>query len=548
MARNRRFALIGITALTTVSVGANMPSPASAKSQAKELIKYLNPAAEKGYTNESQDRLIKKSAFKSSQMPELAACANKDIGFFVTVPHDKLNDAAALQEMVNKPLVNGLSVMFTWNELEPADSQFNFSQLDQALDICSRSQKSLIVRVSTCGMDTNPASSDTPKWVFDAGAKSISYEGADGQGHLMPIFWDTTYLANWSNFVKELGKRYDNNPFIHSFGITGGGALGSTMVLPVATENSHTQSAEIETQLKKDFGMDQRQLGEHWKYVVDIFAKAFPTARLNFDIDPATPGRAGQDTLDQITDYLVYRYGDRIFLCRQNVNSAKHGFDEFRIFLKFRSDTESGLQLTGNLDATTLDKISKFALDDGVSFIELPETVISSTDATAQKTLSYLADHLGYELVVQGASIQDKVQAGEPIKASFTFMNLGDAAPIKPNREFDKDVAGSYKVAVELRDKEGKTVVVSLHTPAPPTNKWQSGKAITWDEDLKMPKLEPGEYSAWLSLVDVDANRRIRFIYASSSEPKPIIVAPLGTVKVLPESSSIGATPSEATH
>lgn len=82
---------------------------------------------------------------------------------------------------------------------------------------------------------------------------------------------------------------------------------------------------------------------EHWKYVADIFPKAFPHTRLNFDIDPPTPNRAGQDSLDEISDYLIYRYGQRIYLTRQGIGDAKHGFDQYRVLLKFHGDTLTGI-------------------------------------------------------------------------------------------------------------------------------------------------------------------------------------------------------------
>jgi hypothetical protein len=82
--------------------------------------------------------------------------------------------------------------------------------------------------------------------------------------------------------------------------------MGGTPVVPEMSQPMNKETYKVlQDQLTKDHGMSQRQLVEHWKYVADIFPKAFPTARLNFDIDPTTPNRAGQDSLDEISDYLV---------------------------------------------------------------------------------------------------------------------------------------------------------------------------------------------------------------------------------------------------
>jgi hypothetical protein len=87
---------------------------------------------------------------------------------------------------------------------------------------------------------------------------------------------------------------------------------------------------------------------------------------------------------------------------------------------------------------------------------------------------------------------------------------------------FDKDQPSSYRVQIELRDAEGKPVLQNIHTPPVPTTKWTSGQAITWEEELKMVdgdkrQLPPGEYTAWLSLVDPNVNRKIQFLNATSA-------------------------------
>ncbi|MHA0110833.1 hypothetical protein ACXYUI_27320, partial [Klebsiella pneumoniae] len=91
-----------------------------------------------------------------------------------------------------------------------------------------------IVRVATCGVDLpaeeSKAISDTPSWVYENGAKSVKYLDKNNKAHLMPIFWDQTYLAAFSNFINEMGSRYDKNALIQSVGITGGGFLGGTSV------------------------------------------------------------------------------------------------------------------------------------------------------------------------------------------------------------------------------------------------------------------------------------------------------------------------------
>src|SRR5262249_18297179 len=150
---------------------------------------------------------------------------------------------------------------------------------------------------------------------------------------------------------------------------------------------------------------NQKQIVDHWKYVADIFPQAFPNTRLNFAINPTTPNRAGEDALDEISDYLLFRYGEHIYITRQGLKSGKNGFDDYRVLLKFRPDTYTGISLQANLDKDDLEKISKTALDDGICFIEIPAEILNSSDASIKQSLDKLSSHLGFQLISQKVSI-----------------------------------------------------------------------------------------------------------------------------------------------
>jgi len=545
--RNSTFAL-SLTLLLSVSSS----GLALAKNEPVEFLKYFNPIQERGYLNKSQDRLIKKKSFKVNQLPTISPVANKELGYFAVIKPSDNNNTALITELLSKPYINGLSVTLTWNEIEPVEDTFKWETIDQILDLCAKNGRTAIIRIATSGIDKTEDANDTPKWVFDGGTKAITYKGIDGQSHQMPLFWDKTYVANWDNFVAELGARYDKNPNVHSIGITGGGILVGNVVTPgslpayqgknIASELK-SSGGQLNDAMKKEYGMTQRLLEQHGKYMVDLFAKSFPTARLNFDLDPQVHSRMGQDVLDEISDYAIRRYGQRIFLTRQDADE-KHGFDEYRLFLKFRPDTLTGLKLKDAVTAQDLEKISRYGLDDGISYAEIPADILLSTDPAIQKPLSTLASHIGYQILVQQATIPTEVASGEPIKAAFKFLNFGSATAKRPSRQLDKDIPASYRVEIELKDAEGKSAVLSYHTPETPTHTWAAGQPIAWEEELRMPQLAPGEYSVWLSVIDSDTKRKISFIdILNNQEPKGAISASLGKIKVLPSSSrSIGAS------
>ncbi|MBZ0186813.1 MAG: DUF4832 domain-containing protein, partial [Candidatus Obscuribacterales bacterium] len=302
-------------------------------------------------------------------------------------------------------------------------------------------------------------------------------------------------------------------------------------IIPKPSKQNYKQLA---TRLKKEFGMSERQLVEHWKYVADIFPKSFSASRLNFDINAPITGKKGQSGLDEISDYLVYRYGQRVYLTRQNVRNGKHGFNEYRILLKFHPDTLTGYQLRPDFKMDDLEKLTKIATEDGISFCEVPIEMLTSDDEAMKTALSEIRGHMGYQLVSQEVSLPKEMKVGEPMPASFTFVNLGAAGAMKPSRELDKDLSTSYKIQLELRNKDGKAVMRSLHTPDVPTNQWSAGKPIQWTEELKMPELKPGTYDIFMSLIDSDNKRKLAFLnQIKEGDLKKETDAPVGSVEII---------------
>ena len=527
--------LVAISGAILVSQVGQTGIPALADSKPAEWAKYFNPIQKKSYVNKSQDREIKKKAFKGGDLPNTKPIPNKEVGLFAEVSTSDWKDADGLEKLLDNPRIAGLSLIIPWTSLERSEEQYDWKPLDDIIAACKKKEKSLILRVSTCGLEANDSDSDTPGWVYTAGVKSITYKDKDGKDHKMPIFWDTVYLAKWSNFVQALGARYDKNATLHSVGITGGGMLGSTLVVPDFLHDKNNYD-KLEGELNKEHGMSQRQLVGHWKYVADLFPKAFPTARLNFDIDPPTPNRAGQDTLDEISDYLVFRYGQRIYLTRENIGNAKHGFDEYRVLLKFKSDTFTGYQLTDGFTDDDWQRLTKNALDDGVSFVEVPKKYLTSDDKIVQDSLSKLQEHLGYQLVLQSADFNRELKSGQALKASISILNVGSSSPKASSRQLDKDVPGSYQVGFEVRDASGKPIVISVQTPPTPTTKWLGNKPVAWEEEYKMSHLKPGEYSVYVCVIDKQSKRKLQLLDGTKDgTDKPEQEVALGKITVSSE-------------
>ncbi len=123
------------------------------------------------------------------------------------------------------------------------------------------------------------------------------------------------------------------------------------------------------------------------------------------------------------------------------------------------------------------------------------------------------ARSLGYQLVSQKISFDEKLKQGDKLKALVRIPQPGcgsTASPIERIRQATLPAATSVKW--NSATNQAKPVAQSLHTPQPPTNQWQAGKAITWSEELKMPPLKPGKYGVFVSVVDVDTKRKLQIL------------------------------------
>ena len=259
---------------STPPVNAQATEGTSAK--AAKMMRYFKPTARNNSLNEGQDRTIKQRAFKAGQNTDVHGVFNPEIGVYAVVSKTELKDDEALKKLLDSSYVAGLSTLIAWSDIETKDGEYNWSIVENTLKECQSHGKYLILRVSTCGLDSTDQTgdSDTPGFVFDAGSKFITYKGADGKEHRMPIFWDKTYLAKWANFVKAMGEKFDKNETLHSVGITGGGVLGGTPIVPDFTKAAGNYAA-LEQMLSKEHGMTSQKIIEHWKYVADLYPKAF---------------------------------------------------------------------------------------------------------------------------------------------------------------------------------------------------------------------------------------------------------------------------------
>jgi hypothetical protein len=173
------------------------------------------------------------------------------------------------------PGMNTVFLRIPWAFVEPEEGQYVWEILDTPAQrwIEQGGQVGICITATE-----NWMGSGTPKWIYDAGAKSYEVDG-----YLEPDYDDPIFLEKVENFVRVLAARYDNNPnvaylFVGHYGMWGEGHT-------VLTTPKHGKSWGVETQ----------------KRMIDLYRRHFKHTTLCISDDYAGHDQRGERF--PITDY-----------------------------------------------------------------------------------------------------------------------------------------------------------------------------------------------------------------------------------------------------
>ena len=115
----------------------------------------------------------------------------------------------------DNPNIIGVALRATWEAVEPAPGQFDWSFVDEGLRIAKSKRKFIAISIV--------AGIRSPDWVFGS-ATILRLTGRDSKHRdSVPAPWDPNYLGAWKRFVQAFGARYDGNPLISYVTATGFG-------------------------------------------------------------------------------------------------------------------------------------------------------------------------------------------------------------------------------------------------------------------------------------------------------------------------------------
>jgi len=188
------------------------------------------------------------------------------------------------------PAVQGIVLRAHWNRLEPVEGTIDWSFFDEGILLAQKNGKVVSLEVV--------ASSRTPQWVFDSGAKSLILTTPHtGAVQAIPLPWDSVYLSKWNTFVRAFANRYDSSPTVAYVTMTGAGR---------GDEVHFATTREDVNQVNQLGGVTVWLQGA--KKIVDIYGKAFVHTPFVLATGRPMPGDEGKMALSDLMQYGLTNY------------------------------------------------------------------------------------------------------------------------------------------------------------------------------------------------------------------------------------------------
>jgi hypothetical protein len=256
-------------------------------------------------------------------------------GLWVT---EKTSEAAANigrfeSKIRANPSLSGVCLTASWNEIEKASGQIDFSAIDKAIGVLRRLNMKYELALKP-GVDT-------PPYVFDEGAQSFETSVSNphrpnfGQAVRIPIPWDPSYERNFSRVIQELGKRYSSDKLCVSVVLTCANFMSKEMHLPRKPADRARWHAT------GDYATKLRQV--YQKYI-DEWAKAFPKQALSLHL--AKVADLPPSFNEEVIEYGLSKYPERFTIqnCQLTGRKEDSGTMSYDLILKFGDRVHHGFQ------------------------------------------------------------------------------------------------------------------------------------------------------------------------------------------------------------
>lgn len=343
---------------------------------------------------------------------------------------------------------------FYWKDIEPQEGFYNWEEIDSKIEDYASRGKKFAFGVSCASSSVNEEYV-TPKWVFDAGAKSYIAQISETRIQIIPNWTDQIFLEKLNNFVKALGEKYDGNKNIAYIDIRSYGNFGEQHLGVIGGQEITSE------QLKELY--------------IKPYMKVFQKTRL------VTPwgGDTNNVTYTWCIDNGVSVRRDGIMVGTKGKSTFEYAYGKvptiFEYYYHYNSLKYRGLWSEEKL----LDYIETWH----PSYTEFfPEMYDDSPDFC-----KYIANKIGYYFKFKSSTYKNTVTALEEAPITLNFTNEGVAPLYEPCTLYIGLLDKNYQLV-----KKYKTDI-DPHT-------WMPNEEINEQLDLRLDGVDDGEYIISLGL------------------------------------------------
>lgn len=312
-----------------------------------------------------------------SLLPFDAECSNPPKGVMAFGWGSNFKDTTVFE----LPYIDGMTAYFSWKDLQPGKSEYDFTVINKLKTVAERNGKILNIGIYP--------GSHTPEWVYSEIEKTFTWgrvlkeDQARFRGRTQiqtsPYPWDKRYLKYWKKFIEKIIHEYANSPSVGYISLTG------PTIRDLSTGILLKEDADWE---RFSDGIDvKKSLFEAWVEVIGHYNKINGTQRYVIALGPLRPKSSDIWLAHELAKYISNNDIDNVSLMSVFLNdtwfTTGGGALKIRGLLKNTDENvKFGYQMAqsvarnetwvaNNKIVKSLDKALTIGYDDGASWIEV---------------------------------------------------------------------------------------------------------------------------------------------------------------------------------
>ena len=243
----------------------------------------------------------------------------------------------SVKDLKKDIFLSGLLIGGRWNEMEPREGKYDFSQLDAEITMARKSGKFYKLKISP-GIYT-------PEWVYEAGAvrfetfvhnpNRFNY----GNPVSIPLPWDPIYQDHFSRLISKLGERYSKDSLCIAVVLSCANYLSAEMHLPRQSED-----------MKKweSYGNYMEKLLNIYQKFMDEWAQSFPNQQVCLHESKPFNEKA-DDFIERIFIYGLNKYPHQFTFQSNGLNGRMEKTPEV-VYMKYKDKLHNGFQNFASFD------------------------------------------------------------------------------------------------------------------------------------------------------------------------------------------------------